>query len=108
MTSHVERDPGLQRERSQLAWTRTGLTLCAAVVLLLKLHILSTLGIITTLCLAWFALRMGVRRKHLIAIQLSVVGRTELLRKVALSLFVISMGVVAFLSFIIPLIRQPA
>ncbi|PKF49242.1 hypothetical protein AT251_20320 [Enterovibrio nigricans] len=100
MNRCVERDLGLQRERSQLAWTRTSLTLTAAVLLLIKLSVLSTLGILTLLFLTWVALNLSTKRKNTIAHHYTVTNRRELTRKLLLSLFVVAVASTAFISFV--------
>ncbi|MDD1782789.1 DUF202 domain-containing protein [Enterovibrio sp. ZSDZ35] len=100
MSKVVERDPGLQRERSQLAWTRTSLALATAVMLLLKLSVLSTIGMISLIVVSWIALNSSMMRKNMIAISYNVTNRRELIRKLLLSGFVVLLSATAFTSFV--------
>ena len=95
----IVRDIGLQRERSQLAWTRSSLVLTSVCLLILKLGGLSIAGVLAVFFGWWLCLSQCIRRRMLIAQVAEVVGRKELLRKAWLA------GCVAILAITFLLIR---
>ena len=89
----IVRDVGLQRERSQLAWTRSSLVFVSVCLLILKLGGLSVTGVLALFIGLWFCLHQCVKRKGLIARLANVVGREELIRKVWISGCVVLLAV---------------
>lgn len=95
----IVRDIGLQRERSQLAWTRSGLVFTSVCLLILKLGGLSIAGVLAIFLGWWLCLSQCIKRRMLIAQVVEVVGRKELLRKAWLA------GCVAILAITFLLMR---
>jgi uncharacterized membrane protein YidH (DUF202 family) len=80
-----ERDPGLARERTRLAWTRTALSFAALGGAMLKVNVLTGLAILAVAPVIWQAGR--VTRGRPPAVGLPVVG--------AARLFLIAVSIVA-------------
>ncbi|ANU36163.1 DUF202 domain-containing protein [Vibrio scophthalmi] len=95
----IVRDIGLQRERSQLAWTRSSLVFTSVCLLILKLGGLSIAGVLALFFGWWLCLSQCIKRRMLIAQVVEVVGRKELLRKAWLA------GCVAILAITFLLMR---
>ncbi|MGL5586000.1 MAG: DUF202 domain-containing protein [Plesiomonas sp.] len=83
--SSIQRDPGLQRERTQLAWTRSSLALTAGMLMLIKIGLFSALQLTFALLGLWFLLQQILKRKNEIATQNRVFHRTMLLRNLWMS-----------------------
>ncbi|NVD05629.1 DUF202 domain-containing protein [Vibrio sp. JPW-9-11-11] len=83
--SSLEHDPGLQRERTQLAWTRSALVMTTGTMLLLKVGSLSILHYLLLLLVLWLFLNQIVKRKNEIATQANVVHRKMLIRNLWMS-----------------------
>ena len=80
-----ERDPGLARERTSLAWTRTALSFAALGGVMLKVNVLTGLVILAVAPAVWQAGRLARGRSP--AVGLPVVG--------AARLFLITVSIVA-------------
>ncbi|MGL5800186.1 MAG: DUF202 domain-containing protein [Plesiomonas sp.] len=83
--SSIQRDPGLQRERTQLAWTRSSLALTAGMLMLIKIGLFSALQLTFALLGLWFLLQQILKRKNEIATQSRVFHRAMLLRNLWMS-----------------------
>lgn len=82
MCYSVKRDSGLQRERTQLALTRTALSMTAGILLLIKSGAFSFLQYVLLLVALWFFLNEVMVRKTEIATQSAVVHRKMTIRHI--------------------------
>ncbi|KGY08361.1 DUF202 domain-containing protein [Vibrio sinaloensis] len=76
----IVRDQGLQRERTQLAWTRSALVVTTGFMLLIKVGTLSMLGYLLLLAALWLSLNKMMKRRSELATQPDVLQRGMLAR----------------------------
>lgn len=86
-------DPGLQRERTLMAWTRSALVLTTGTLMIIKVGTLSLLQLSLLLALLRLFLGQIARRKGELASQVSVHYRHIMLRHLWLSLSVSLAGI---------------
>ena len=84
----IPRDPGLQRERSQLAWTRSALALTANTLLLIKIGLFSALQVGLLVVAVGWLLTTIAQRKDEIASQVDLVHRKMIMRNLWIAMSV--------------------
>jgi len=95
-----ERQPGLARERTSLAWTRTAISFAALGGVVLKVNVVSGLIILAIAPLVW---QLGrVSRSNSPGTDLPAVGTTRI------RLITVSIVVVSLLSLIVALLGKSA
>ncbi|WP_070963165.1 hypothetical protein [Vibrio sonorensis] len=81
----MTKDKGLQRERTQLSWTRSGLVITTGLLMLIKLGSFNLLQLACVILLFWFLLQLVAVRKGELGKQLKVFSLGVLVRNLTLS-----------------------
>lgn len=86
--SGIERDSGLQRERTALAWTRSALVFTTCMLMIVRFGIMSVLQLAFLVFVFWLFLNVFQKRRQEIFLQIHVVNEATLIRNAGLSLVV--------------------